>query len=149
MGISFLKKKRFSPFERRFPYAFAMKFQRAHWLGNFACTRVEITCARDTKIEVIDCEFPLCISLLCDFVQERLMPSLVIYNGSIDVQLAYVLSSLAEDLYCRLFPNVHSNIDNHSIRKYNILSSPNCRKITATSERSRTESTHGSCYSNL
>jgi hypothetical protein len=66
MGISFLKKKRFSPFERRFPYAFAMKFQRAHWLGNFACTRVEITCARDTKIEVIDCEFPLCISPLCD-----------------------------------------------------------------------------------
>ena len=60
MGISFLKKKRFSPFERRFPYAFAMKFQRRHWLGNFAW-RMEITFARDTKIEVIDGEFPLCI----------------------------------------------------------------------------------------
>ena len=36
-----------------------------HWLGNFAW-RVEITCTRDTKIEVIDCEFPLCVSLLCD-----------------------------------------------------------------------------------
>ena len=38
MGISFFKKKRFSPFERRFSYlfTFAMKFQRRHWLEDFA-----------------------------------------------------------------------------------------------------------------
>ena len=33
--------------------------QRRYWLGNFAW-RVEITFARDTKIEVIDGEFLLC-----------------------------------------------------------------------------------------
>ena len=45
-----------------------MKFQRRHLLGNFAW-RVEITFARDTNIEVIDCEFPLCISLLCAIIR--------------------------------------------------------------------------------
>ncbi len=53
MGISFFLKKRFSPFKRHFPYTFAMKFQRWHWLGNFAWS-VEMTFARDAKIEVID-----------------------------------------------------------------------------------------------
>ena len=62
MGISFFKKKRFSPFERHFPYAFALKFQRRHRLGNFAWRVEIITC---DKIEVIDCELPLCISLVC------------------------------------------------------------------------------------
>ena len=44
-----------------------MKLQRRHWLGNFAW-RVEMTrqgTARDTKINIIEFEFPLCILLLC------------------------------------------------------------------------------------
>ena len=58
--VSQFKKKAIFTFRTAFPYAFAMKFQRRHWLGNFAW-RMEITFARDTKIEVIDGEFPLCI----------------------------------------------------------------------------------------
>ena len=48
-----------------------MKLQRRHWLGNFAW-RVEMTqqgTARDTKINIIEFEFPLCILLLCDIMQ--------------------------------------------------------------------------------
>ena len=62
MGISFLKEKRFSPFETAFSLSFAMKFQRSTALaGEFCVARG----TRDTKIEVIECQFPLCISLLC------------------------------------------------------------------------------------
>jgi hypothetical protein len=37
MGISFFKKKRFSPFNQpAFSLSFGMKFQRRHWLEDFA-----------------------------------------------------------------------------------------------------------------
>jgi hypothetical protein len=61
MGISFLKKKRFSPFERRFPYLLLWNFSATALAGRFCVARG----TRDTKIQVIECQFPLCISLLC------------------------------------------------------------------------------------
>jgi hypothetical protein len=64
MGISFLKKKRFSPFERRFLY-FCYEISATALAGIFCVARG----TRDTKIQVIECQFPLCISLLCDFTQ--------------------------------------------------------------------------------
>jgi hypothetical protein len=53
MGISFFLKKAIFTFRTAFSLSFAMKFQRRHWLEDFAW-RVEVRGTRDTKIQVIE-----------------------------------------------------------------------------------------------
>jgi hypothetical protein len=69
MGISFFKKKRFSPFERRFPYLLlwnvsdgtGWKILRGAW---------NLRGTRDTKIQVIEVSVSsLYISLLCGCIE--------------------------------------------------------------------------------
>ena len=55
----------FCTFERRFSYAFDWKHDERHLPEQFAW-RVEWREHGDTKIEVIECEFPICIHLICD-----------------------------------------------------------------------------------
>ena len=55
----------FCTFERRFSYAFDWKHDERHLPEQFAW-RVEWREHGDTKIEVIECEFPICIYLICD-----------------------------------------------------------------------------------
>jgi hypothetical protein len=64
MGISFFKKKRFSPFERSFPYllAFCYEISATALAGRFCVARG----TRDTKIQVIEVSVSsLYISSLC------------------------------------------------------------------------------------
>jgi hypothetical protein len=65
VGISFLKKKRFSPFERRFP-VFCYEISATALAGRLCVTRG----TRDTKFRLSKCLFPLCISLLCGYTWE-------------------------------------------------------------------------------
>ena len=61
MGVSFLKKSDFHLSNGVFPI-FCYEISATALAGKFC-----VACGtRDTKIEVIQCEFPLCISLLCD-----------------------------------------------------------------------------------
>ena len=55
----------FCTFERRFSYAFDWKHDERHLPEQFAW-RVEWREHGDIKIEVIECEFPICIYLMCD-----------------------------------------------------------------------------------
>ena len=55
----------FSTFEQRFSYTFDWKHEERHLPEQFAW-RVEMTWRGDTKINVIQCEFPICIYLICD-----------------------------------------------------------------------------------
>jgi hypothetical protein len=64
MGISFLKKSDFHLSNGIFPI-FCYEILATSPAGKFCEARG--TC--DTKIEVIQCEFPFCISLLCDNTQ--------------------------------------------------------------------------------
>ena len=59
------KNTHFCTFERRFSYAFDWKHDERHLPEQFAW-RVEWREHGDTKIEVIECEFPICIYLICD-----------------------------------------------------------------------------------
>ena len=57
--VSHLKKKSdFSPIERRFPYL-CYEISATALAGRFCVARG----TRDTKIQVIECQFPLCIYL--------------------------------------------------------------------------------------
>ena len=64
MGISFLKKKAIFTFRTAFSLSFAMKFQRRHWLEDFAWRVERVT----QKLRLSRCLFPLCISLLCAYM---------------------------------------------------------------------------------
>jgi hypothetical protein len=60
MGISFFLS--IFTFRTAFSLSFAMKFQRRHWLDDFAWRVEGVT----QKFRLSRCLFPLCISLLCD-----------------------------------------------------------------------------------
>ena len=60
MGISFLKKSDFHLSNGVFPI-FCYEISATALAGRFCVARE----THDTKIEVIECQFPLCISLLC------------------------------------------------------------------------------------
>jgi hypothetical protein len=55
-------------FRTAFSLSFAMKFQRRHCMARKFCVARG---TRDTKIQVIECQFPLCISLLCVLAYEN------------------------------------------------------------------------------
>jgi hypothetical protein len=59
MGISFKKKEAIFAFRTGFSLSFAMKFQRRHWLEDFAWRVVRVK----QKVRLSRCLFPLCISL--------------------------------------------------------------------------------------
>ena len=60
MGISFLKKSNFHLSNGVLPI-FCYEISATALAGRFCVARG----TRDTKIEVIECQFPLCISFLC------------------------------------------------------------------------------------
>ena len=72
MGMSFFLKKRFSPFERRL-LIFCYEISATALAGKFCVARG----TRDTKIEVIECQFPLCISLFCGSIET---PKILIFT---------------------------------------------------------------------
>ena len=61
MGISFFNKSDFHLSNGVFPI-FCYEISATALAGRFCVARG----TRDTKIQVIECQFPLCISLLCD-----------------------------------------------------------------------------------
>ena len=63
MVSHFLKKSDFHLSNGVFPI-FCYEIPATALAGKFSVARG----TRDTKIEVIECQFPLCISLLCDMV---------------------------------------------------------------------------------
>ena len=69
----------FCTFERGFPYAFDWKHDERHLPEQFAW-RVEWRERGDTKIEVIECEFPICIYLICDEGSTSLVFKLCFHN---------------------------------------------------------------------
>ena len=78
MGISFFKKKAIFTFRTAFSLSFAMKFQRRHWLEDFAWRVERVT----QKFRLSRCLFPLCISLLCG-LQRTTFFELAVYSVDI------------------------------------------------------------------
>jgi hypothetical protein len=102
MGISF-KKKRFSPFERPFSLFFAMKFQRRHWLEDFAWRVEPAWNAWHKNSGYRGVCFLSVLSLLFDIVPWRLV-STYLYVGRVKISCGllptrfssnFVLNSIA------------------------------------------------------